>query len=730
MNQKVKKYIDFLRNPTNYINNEKAICIAVNTLITETDAMIKFIDEPSRRLVNSIFPHINHIRCETNIAALLSNTHFVNINDLVQILIAKYLYIFNLLGSGQEQPAKIVKPKITDCNIKDIIDKEIQNMTLSKVLYDNNLFSDKPINYKVDPINKDQNLVSSLKNTIQPILSFTDRDLEVIAGRSALTIELFQQKKNFADEITKLMSSELLFNDTNQEIINNFQYLINKMFNDKIIEYIKSKGFSEDSIYFIYKGGTTMKILYDKYKSLLPNNHNLFSDYMSCFGRSDADYGIYINQKYFNTFDTYNAVLCDLNKISFNILNQIQDILSNNLECICPLDNIKDNELNKILNNLNKILNVSDRDKSLPDFKDIDKFIGITFNNKDYFIETIPKNLTDKDIHNLNITTTQTSSKNYDPNMVSNKDQIKRDGRINSAKNNFIIKIYNNNKPGEPKISPAICAINKPPNPNGIYYYFNETNKFSDKLLGSSILSEFNLHRLKINTVIYYVTKYGQYGYFNCPSELVDVTISNLYDGKIQNLDFGKILKKYKNKKVEFYSYSLYGFIDDLYKALFYEAIYPWDISKYKKKINRVIILLFIYINNKFNNTKVLYDRLIAFFNNLANNIGDNLDSFQLNEKATNNKYTINNDVLIYKLYSNILSRYQLIKADTNLNSQKDNMQKFIDMIQLINKIISSFKPEDIISGYNDNIESVPFMDKYLKYKQKYFALLKKLDKL
>jgi len=716
MSQKLKKYIEFLKSPINYINNEKAICNAVNLLILETNKLMGSLDENSIHLINSNFPEIKQISCMNTIASLLGNTQFTDIAELAKILIAKYLYMINLMIPDEEDIATNKK----DCTyIQSLVDNAIKNMSISDILT-NKLFSDKPINYNVDASDKKNNLVSSFPLALPPLMVFEDRDLQVVTDRGTI-IELFDQKKKFADEITKEMSGSFLFSDDKQDIINNFQYLINKMFNDMISEYIKLKGYKEDAVVFIYKGGTSMKIIYDKYKSILPQNNKIFNDYVKYFSRSDADYAIFINNSYFNTFDSYNQVLCDVNKISFNILERVQDILSNNLDCTCPLNNVTENNLMNLLASLNKILNNTERNTNLPDFKDVREFIGITFNNKDYFSKPIPTGLVDSKIHTLNISTKKSSLDNYDPNIVSKRQQLKDSGRINSVRDNFIIKIHGNNTFGKPNFSPAICKTNKSINTNGIYYYLNETNKF----MTSNLLTEFNLHRLKINAVVYYVTNSGQYGYFNCPSELVDVSIGGFYDGKTKNMNFNKIIKKYKNKKVEFNSYTLYGFIDDLYKALFCEAKYPWEVSKYEKKVYRVIILLFIYINNKFNNTKVLYDTFSKFFTDLTNDTVGSMDTFELEEKNTS-RYPLKNETLIYKLYSNILSRYHLIKSETIPN---DEMKKFKEMIKIINELLVSFKPEDIISGYDNNIEDVPFMDKYLKYKTKYFALLKKLGR-
>jgi len=727
MSQKIKKYIEFLKNPTNYINNDRMTCNAINLLITEIDAMMRFLDSGAKYAVDSMFPQIKQVKCGTTITSLLGATQFTNLNDMTQLLIVKYLYIFNLFGSQQPINSNTNTNNEINCdNIKDVIDAAVKDVSLNKALK-NSLFSSVPIKYKEDPSDDKQNLVSSLSKNLQPTLVFSDRDLENITGRSALTVELFDQKKKFADEITKIMSGEYLFNDDNQDIINNFQYLINKMFNDKILEYIKSKGLNEDAIFFIYKGGTTMKIIYDKYKSILKQNKKIFDNNIKYFSRSDSDYGIFINQDYFNTFDSYNQILCDINKIAFEVLTRVQEVLSENLKCLCPLDNVSQPNLEKLLNNFNNILNTPDRDTSLPDFKDVKKIIGITFNNTDYFTDKIPKGLLDSQIHILETKSNTQFYIDYDIEIdkISKRQQLKQNGRIESNKDNFIIKIHKNNTSGMPEFSPSICKLNTS-NPNGIYYYLNETNKF----MGNGLLTEFNLHRLKINAVLYYITTNGEYGYFNCPSELVDVSISNFHDGKIRNLDLNRIIKKYKNNKVEFNSYTLYGFIDDIYKGIFYETKYPWDAVKYEKKIYRVIILLFIYINNKYNNTKVLYDAIFKLLNNWSNNIDGNIGSIILADKVTGIRQSVSSDTLIYKLVSNISSRYNSIKAEPDPTQQANNMNELRKMIKIINDLVILFKPEDVNSGYNDNIENVPFLDKYLKYKAKYYALLKKLGKI
>jgi hypothetical protein len=105
--------------------------------------------------------------------------------------------------------------------------------------------------------------------------------------------------------------------------------------------------------------------------------------------------------------------LCDVNKISYNLLIQIQDIISNNSECLCPIDNITTSDLDSLLDNLNKLLSEDkkkDRKKrELPNFRDIKEFIGITVNNKDYFSKPIPSGLKNDQLCDRQIITSKSS---------------------------------------------------------------------------------------------------------------------------------------------------------------------------------------------------------------------------------------------------------------------------------------------------------------------------------
>lgn len=162
----------------------------------------------------------------------------------------------------------------------------VDNLTIKQIL-ERNLATFRKIPTS-DPI------MSSISPDLISHLSFTNRDLNNIDENDKNAF--FNQKKVFADEVTKAMSNRFLFNDNNQSVISNFQELVNNTFNDKIKEYKEYTKLPEKSIYFIYKGGSAIKMLFEKYKKQLKQQHHHMLKFDDYFERSDADYSIYIDK--------------------------------------------------------------------------------------------------------------------------------------------------------------------------------------------------------------------------------------------------------------------------------------------------------------------------------------------------------------------------------------------------------------------------------------------------
>ena len=311
-------------------------------------------------------------------------------------------------------------------------------------------------------------------------------------------------------------------------------------------------------------------------------------------------------------------------------------------------------------------------------YKLIKEFIGIGFNNKQIFPKIELKNLTKDMVHTLEHTDNydisddnntslmeEVSDNIHDSNYPSSKsskniDHFIKHGVIPITRNDFIVKVkYIDNECA----IPVICYLENDLNYHGIYYYLNETNKFSKY---NSIISEFNLHRLKINTILYYKTSANTYGFLSCPSELVDVSISS-FTLNLDSLDFEKNIQKYTYQhKFDFYSYSLYGFLNDLMDTIFKEEKYPWDLGpKYEKRIKRFVLFLFIYINKNFNNNKEVRRIGNAF----------SVRNFELENEIFKDDKILSQ---FYNYMSIIITRYKLDQADINIEKKKKEIYVII----------------------------------------------------
>ncbi len=193
-----------------------------------------------------------------------------------------------------------------------------------------------------------------------------------------------------------------------------------------------------------------------------------------------------------------------------------------------------------------------------------------------------------------------------------------------------------------------------------------------------------------------------------------------LYDDFKKNLDFDKNLQEYENiidgKKLIFYAYSIYGIVDDICKALFVESLYPWDDSKFEKKIHRLVYFLLIYLNHSYSNFDEIKLKLAEYFDTY------NAEKAQL-KFITHGGEEIKEDSL-YKKILDFLSEIHKRVGQSNNADYRDKME-IIKNIFLSNINIS--KQEEIPDDISETgSEIVPYLKKYLKYKQKYLEIKNK----
>jgi len=547
-----------------------------------------------------------------------------------------------------------------------------------------------------------------------------DRDILYSKKASSEILNDFDQKKKFYDLNTEFISRNKIFVDSKQKLIFEYQYLINNFFNNFIAKYIEKNKLDKEDILFIYKGGTFMKILFQKYNDIMKSNQKFMKDNEDYFKRSDSDYALLINSKFDR--QEYTKHYYWLNVMTYNILTHISKFIDENIQFILPINEVTEEDLKSQLEKVNKLLS-DDRDRSniekqkrLTYFDGVKEFIGISIGKKTYMKEQIPEKFNLKILKSTSMT--DNTKFKYNNEYIDKSEFMKKNSYIPIQREPFYITL----KEEGGKYYQALCNIDNKPLDSGVYQYYNETNRFDSNV--GTMITYFTLHRLKLNVILYFKTwsKYETnvaYGFFQCPSELIDVPIST-YDDFKKNLDFDKNLQKYENiidsKSLIFYSYNIYGIIDDICKAIFIEQVYPWYDNKFEKKINRLVYFFLIYLNNAYSNLDEIKIKLENYFNTY--NISDSKLKFKTYEGKEFTEDSLYNKILNY-----VSEIYQIVKQNDN----KDYMDKMdlIKNIFLTNlNIFNQEKIQDEVS--ESGSEHVPYLKKYLKYKQKYLEIKNK----
>lgn len=760
---KEEKYLEIFMNPEKYYRDERLLCDLINEVLEDTTVLYNQLSGEQKAYVKNAYGkydrkcYLQDIGELTNLKIFAPHLVVSNEEKLVK-LIERYFYIKQLLGepvtARKREDSKedeiddedeLEMPKVND--VIEAIDSFINSFTLERLLK-------KPIFFreKNDEIRIVDEILNIFSNQYKGIV-FEDRYL-LQNRRSDDTdvLETFQQKKLFYDKMTDLTSKEIIFNDANQQPIFNFQYLINNFFNKFISQYCINKKIDDrSSIIFLYKGGTTMKIIYEKYKQLYGDNDFFKKEVANFFSRSDSDYQIFINKVKFTNENNYTSIFYDMSILTYNILYYIKRFLNEYEKAneILPINLINESILEQKLKSLNSFLktDIDTGKNELTLFKNVESFIGLTFVGKDYFSEVIPDGFRYTSIEDFSPKAKSWHEENEDDldpvlfkrnkkykykidlggKSLNKKQQFIKFKKISPSRKDFFITSVKRYTIDGQKHYPKLVRLNNSNADNGIFMYVNETNTF---LAYTKEIFSFNLFRIKLNAVVYYKTFDGKYGFINIPSELVDISIckANDYKTNIDNINFTSDFQMYSNtlnkNTLGFNSYSLIGFINDIYKALFTENQYPWDDPKYEKKINRVITLFLIYLNAKYTNTK----EFITQFKTNIDNPSDAILNSYLFKRNPEQLLELRSDKELYKFITALIER---LKSRDTLEPK--HQSKVDDMKVIIKNLLDKFEIKEDFLSNADPIESVPYLEKYktvennskyykkyLKYKQKY----------
>jgi hypothetical protein len=507
------------------------------------------------------------------------------------------------------------------------------------------------------------------------------------------SIRKYMCKKNLLDIVTDLFSSEIVFNDKNSLHISRFQYLVNSLYNSFIEKYIAMHRLDPLDIVFLYKGGTTLKILYEKYRHVFEELqlNDFINSFEDSFKRSDSDYTIFINKKLTN----YITHFLNINKLSAYLLQLCRFIINHHTNEIVPLNVINytnlENIFAKILHQVDTYIKKNDEcDKLL----NIHSVIGLSINDKFYTLDNSFK---------------LRSSDRYDSVITLDK----------SEQNKILIMNIDSNIK------------------NTLYLTYNDTpeNKLgnpSENMTKEGIKDSFVLHRMKVNFILYYKdnTNPSVIKSMGCPSELIDVSISK---PEGTDLYFFDLYKEYECTdyvynhnnmfNVHYKSHTIFGNIVDLIKVLFYTSSYPWSIKKSKKRIYRLIFFIVLDIMETYKNDYIKINNLIEFIINVCEiNITTNKDMI-ISKLAQLTQ--ISNEFLATRGFGRFF--FEMNRLVNRLNS----VEEMIEYNKYVGIIAGTLKKFSLSKNVNLTFNgAVPMLGgnpdytaKYLKYKAKYMRL-------
>tara|TARA_B110000211_G_scaffold186207_1_gene211337 strand:+ start:2113 stop:3660 length:1548 start_codon:yes stop_codon:yes gene_type:complete len=378
-----------------------------------------------------------------------------------------------------------------------------------------------------------------------------------LLSKSRKTIIAIDREEEFKDMSRELkgIATDIVVNDffNSDASLYNFLDLVYNTFEQCIEKYVKLNNLKKTDLFFTFKGGNILRIVYKELISELPArvSNSLEEFYKKFFKRSDADFSIYINPELEN-YDTIYDEWCILSyHIQDHIRSTIESDMTDYFDYFKYADTYADKIMAGYLNEFKGANSLSDVDNEMYNGTD---FLELIFTNKSKYNGLV--------------------------------DFITEDG----AQGNELVRHDLKNSKS--------C----------MYISLNKTLEFTS---GDGGITKFALVRTKVNFNLLWKTKKGT-TQINVGGELIDVSIPHRKDKSINHVfdNLKEAISRYtvseSGKSIQFNSYSLKFLIEDLEKILFHVAEFPWDDNKYVKRLNRLCYTYFIemFIKQKYNKNR------------------------------------------------------------------------------------------------------------------------------
>lgn len=574
-------------------------------------------------------------------------------------------------------------------------------------------------------INELVNLVITKKFQI-PMLEKDKRETTKVIKNQ----QLQEPTKEFKGILTEFIISELV---KTADQTSNFLKLVVDTFTKALNIYSELRRLPNESILFLYKGGNVLRLLFHEVTKELPLSvsQTIETFYKDSFKKSDADFSIYIDPRLPN----YDIIYEDICNLTFLIENQIRNVFIQNpsyyFEYFRLNDETKKSILNSYLNKLNESGTVKEKK-----FDFDGKFTGLIFGDikvgtdeeyvakEDFVIAFVDRKTKDFSyntklnyLHNANLP-------NQELALLANEQKA----------------IYGNKKSSGMFTSANEITFGTP-----TYNVF--FNLIRTKYAVNAIFDKTDKIEAENITLSDVVQLGGGKKLVKLDGELIDVSIIHKEDSFILHF-FEHLHENFSTYTIatglQFKAPSITYLIEDLEKILFTASEFPWNDSKYAKRIRRLLFMYFLLMLLNFKAGDKQKDDRINYIKNAKTNI---FDKIMIDSKDKNNdikKQLIENFEKLPKEmrknpFRNLLKN--VAKSLLNPNTDQEEFKKYVsvivenldEMIKIINLLHTFIESKgtlseeqllsaQTISGGGNNGKM--FM-KYMKYKTKYLNLNK-----
>ena len=423
------------------------------------------------------------------------------------------------------------------------------------------------------------------------------------------------QNKEMKNVMTSIITENFI---SSQETYFEFMSLIQSTFDNGLKEYMKQRRLDPDSMFLLYKGGNTLRMIARHYSNRFPGNieHKLNREFVKrFFKRSDLDFAIYINP----TIEDFNVIKHEVTILAYHLQTHMRTIMQQNPELyfdFCKYSKpVQELKLNSYIEKLNEQEMFSDE------------------KNDSYGFQAL----------SINCLSSQ-----------------RRSDFAREFKTKFSLDVEHRD-------------LQK--NPSGfIYVSINEALRFRR----CHEVIQFNLVRSKISFNVNFLTEKKDMASVKVGGELIDVAIPYKPDSQHFYNELGKqdvvISNEKGDRTVTITTYTTDSFFKDLSRMIFEDYPLPWEAQKYQKRVTRYMLLFFLLMNESiveiFDRVSIVNDFIFWIKRCSVSNLKEKKDKKDLFESLNfliEKSTELSHKTLFSSLFTNLGKVLRIIKSDDDV---------------------------------------------------------------